>query len=213
MLWIFPLVSSLIELGMQGIVSEIDVITFFPHFPHLNNVARELKCPRLLSGTGSARDIISLQNRRLWTLSFLSFSSSISMLLNSVASLENDFIIQIRQLEAKILVQIVNFRCKTCFIGTLWLYEAGYEFSTSCNVNWDAKIRVQNLREKFIVKIRIYRHVTIIFKMRHAFEDLTFYTVELDSLYKNWLFDKVFFFKLLRMRRTWWEGCRLSKLR
>lgn len=83
----FPLLSSRIAFGMQGTKSETDLTIFFPHLPHLNNVARELKCPRLLSGVTSPKDIINLQNKRLCILSFLSFIISRSELLNKLANL------------------------------------------------------------------------------------------------------------------------------
>lgn len=75
-------------LGIQGTKLEIDLTIYLPHLPHLNNVANELKCPRLLSGVASPKDIINLQNNRLCILSFLSFTISRSELLNKFANLE-----------------------------------------------------------------------------------------------------------------------------
>lgn len=107
----FPLVSILMAFGTHDMESDMDRTTFFPHFPHLNNVVKELKCPRFVSGIGSANDTINLQNSRLWILSFLSFNDSTSTLVKSAASLEK-----------AIFALIAKFLIKFCI--PLFLYGA-----------------------------------------------------------------------------------------
>lgn len=65
LLWTLPRVSSLMALGIQATESDTERVTIFPHFPHLNKVAKELKCPLALLGVSSTRDTINLLNNRL----------------------------------------------------------------------------------------------------------------------------------------------------
>jgi hypothetical protein len=86
--WIFPKQSIFILLGLQEIRPPNWRRMSLSHFPHLYTVARLEKWPRAGSGLVSVKAKISLQYKRLWILSFLSWRPSTSELEKRFASLD-----------------------------------------------------------------------------------------------------------------------------